>query len=116
MVCTFNFAGNAYPVIDIEHKLLMTDQKIIAVGGFQHETNTFAPHLAPFEAFERADSWPGLTVGDSIAGVMAGLNLPLSGFIDAATQADDAVLDDRTFFYDASVGDERTAHCGVVNS
>jgi len=33
----------------------MSTQKIIAVGGMQHETNTFAPHLAPWEAFERAD-------------------------------------------------------------
>ncbi len=38
--------------------------KRIAVGGMQHETNTFAPHLATLDAFERADSWPALTVGE----------------------------------------------------
>jgi microcystin degradation protein MlrC len=65
----------------------MPDQKLIAVGGFQHETNTFAPHLAPYEAFERADSWPGLTSGDALFATMAGLNIPLSGFIDSARQA-----------------------------
>lgn len=65
----------------------MSERKIIAVGGFQHETNTFAPHLAPFEAFERADSWPGLTTGDALFDAMAGLNIPLSGFIDSARQA-----------------------------
>jgi len=65
----------------------MSDSKTIAVGGFQHETNTFAPHLAPFEAFERADSWPGLTIGEPLIETMAGLNIPLSGFIDAAQQA-----------------------------
>ncbi|MCP4877099.1 MAG: M81 family metallopeptidase [Gammaproteobacteria bacterium] len=65
----------------------MPDRKLIAVGGFQHETNTFAPHLAPFEAFERADSWPGLTVGESLFETMSGLNIPLSGFIDGAQQA-----------------------------
>ena len=65
----------------------MPDQKLIAVGGFQHETNTFAPHLAPYEAFERADSWPGLTSGDALFEVMGGLNIPLSGFIDSSRQA-----------------------------
>lgn len=58
--------------------------KHIAVGGFQHETNTFAPHLAPFENFARADSWPGLTEGAALLDVMAGLNIPLAGFIERA--------------------------------
>ena len=31
----------------------------IAVGGFQHETNTFAPLRATWADFERADAWPG---------------------------------------------------------
>ncbi|MCP4392082.1 MAG: M81 family metallopeptidase [Gammaproteobacteria bacterium] len=65
----------------------MSASKTIAVGGFQHETNTFAPHLAPFENFERADSWPGLTIGEPLIETMAGLNIPLTGFIDAAQQA-----------------------------
>jgi microcystin degradation protein MlrC len=65
----------------------MPERKLIAVGGFQHETNTFAPHLAPYPAFERADSWPGLTSGDALFDTMAGLNIPLSGFIDSARQA-----------------------------
>ena len=30
----------------------------IAVGGFQHETNTFAPQQATWEEFVRADAWP----------------------------------------------------------
>ncbi|MFA9419841.1 MAG: M81 family metallopeptidase, partial [Gammaproteobacteria bacterium] len=53
----------------------------IAVGGFQHETNTFAPHKAEYEEFVKADGWPGLTQGDALYAVMAGRNLPLSGFI-----------------------------------
>jgi microcystin degradation protein MlrC len=65
----------------------MSQQKIIAVGGMQHETNTFSPHLAPYAAFERADSWPGLTSGDAIFDTLAGLNIPLSGFIERAGQA-----------------------------
>ena len=59
----------------------------IAVGGFQHETNTFAPHLAPFENFERADSWPPLTLGDDLYETMNGLNIPLSGFMEVAKSA-----------------------------
>ena len=58
--------------------------KRIAVGGFQHETNTFAPHRAPYSEFERADSWPGLTRGADLFDSLSGLNLPLGGFIDAA--------------------------------
>jgi microcystin degradation protein MlrC len=59
---------------------------IIAIGGFQHETNTFAPHLAHYEDFVKADGWPGLTLSEDLFPVMAGLNIPLSGFIDAARQ------------------------------
>ena len=61
--------------------------KIIAVGGMQHETNTFAPHLATLSAFERADSWPALTIGEPLFATMRGLNIPLSGFIESVTQA-----------------------------
>ncbi len=57
----------------------------IAVGGFQHETNTFAPHQATFANFKKTDGWPGLTQGDHLLAVMAGLNIPLSGFIAAAS-------------------------------
>ena len=56
----------------------------IAVGGFQHETNTFAPHLAHYKDFVNPDAWPALTQGEDLISVMAGMNIPLSGFIDAA--------------------------------
>ena len=56
----------------------------IAVAGFQHETNTFAPHLAHYQNFVRQDGWPALTQGPALLDVMAGLNIPLAGFIDAA--------------------------------
>jgi microcystin degradation protein MlrC len=29
------------------------------VGGFQHETHTFAPQRATWADFARADAWPG---------------------------------------------------------
>lgn len=64
----------------------MTSQAKIAIGGFQHETNTFAPHRAPYEEFVKKDGWPGMTIGDAIFPVMSGLNIPLAGFIEAAQE------------------------------
>lgn len=60
----------------------------IAIAGCQHETNTFAPMTAPFEEFVKADAWPGLTKGDDLFETMAGKNLPLAGFVDAAGGGD----------------------------
>ena len=56
----------------------------IAVGGFQHETNTFAPSKARYEDFVRPGGWPGLTRGDAIPAAVDGINLPAAGFIAAA--------------------------------
>ena len=56
----------------------------VAIGGFMHETNTFAPTKASYEKFERADSWPGLTEGAAIADATRGINIPIAGFIDEA--------------------------------
>ncbi len=56
----------------------------IAVGGFQHETNTFAPSKADFTAFARGGAWPALSRGDAVFEAMAGVNLPCAGFIDEA--------------------------------
>ena len=59
----------------------------IAIAGFQHETNTFAPARADFADFEKADAWPGLTRGQAIIDEMAGMNLPITGFVEAARAA-----------------------------
>ena len=56
----------------------------IAVAGFQHETNTFGATLAKFADFEQPDSWPGLLRSDEIEQTMAGMNIPLPGFLAAA--------------------------------
>ena len=58
----------------------------IAIGGFQNETNTFAPSKATYEDFERAGAWPGLTRGDAIFAAFAGLNVPITGFMDKARE------------------------------
>jgi microcystin degradation protein MlrC len=56
----------------------------IAVAGFQHETNTFAPLAATLADFEAADAWPGLTTGAALFDAVKGINLPAAGFIDEA--------------------------------
>jgi len=56
----------------------------IAVGGFQHETNTFAPQKATFADFEAPDAWPGLTRGAALLDAICGINLPAAGFVDQA--------------------------------
>jgi microcystin degradation protein MlrC len=56
----------------------------IAVGGFQHETNTFSPVRATFADFEAPDAWPGLTRGEALFDAVAGINLPAAGFVKEA--------------------------------
>jgi microcystin degradation protein MlrC len=55
----------------------------IAVGGFQHETNTFAPSKADFDAFARGGGWPPLLRDGEVFDGVAGINLPIAGFVDA---------------------------------
>jgi microcystin degradation protein MlrC len=57
----------------------------VAIGGFQHETNTFAPMPTTWPEFEAARAWPGYTEGAAIFPTFAGLNLGISGFIEAAS-------------------------------
>ena len=54
----------------------------IAIGGFQHETNTFAPSKATYADFVRDGGWPGLRRGGEILDTMVERNLPIAGFID----------------------------------
>lgn len=62
----------------------MPERCRIAIGGFHHETNTFAPSKARLEDFTRVDGWPGMTRGEALFDAMAGFNIPITGFIDAA--------------------------------
>ena len=59
----------------------------IAVGGFQHETNTFASLPATFADFEAPDAWPGLVRGGALLEAVRGINLPAAGFIEEARAA-----------------------------
>lgn len=61
---------------------------VIAIGGMQHETNTFAPSRADYAAFERGGGWPGIQQGASLFEAVAGANIPVAGAIDALRDAD----------------------------
>ncbi|MFO1303391.1 MAG: M81 family metallopeptidase [Burkholderiales bacterium] len=56
---------------------------VIAIGGFQHETNTFAPTKADYNAFAQGGSWPPLQLGDAIAPRLDGANIPATGALAA---------------------------------
>ncbi|WP_321943840.1 M81 family metallopeptidase [Paraburkholderia tropica] len=51
----------------------------VAIGGFQHETNTFSTQPATLDDFLLGGGWPGLLKGDEIATVAGGMNLPIAG-------------------------------------
>ena len=55
----------------------------IAIGGFQHETNTFAPSKADYAAFEAGGGWPGVQYGAPLFGAVQGANIPAEGAIQA---------------------------------
>ncbi len=55
----------------------------VAVGWFQHETNTFAPSKATFDRFNQGEGWPPLQRGSDILDTFDGINIPISGFIAA---------------------------------
>ena len=58
----------------------------ILIAGYQHETNTFAPSLADWDAFTRGDSFPAYVRGAEMQAALNGINIPVAGFIDAARQ------------------------------
>ncbi len=59
----------------------------IAVAGFEHETNTFAPLKADYEAFAQPKNYPGLITGEAMISGLKGLNLPCSGAIEVLQAA-----------------------------
>ncbi|WP_207481557.1 M81 family metallopeptidase [Arenibaculum pallidiluteum] len=58
----------------------------IAIGGFLHETNTFAPSMAGYDDFVQGGGWPRLAEGDEIFERVRGVNVGASGFIEAAAE------------------------------
>lgn len=64
----------------------------IVYGGFQHETNTFAPDLADWAAFQAGGGWPGLVSGERLWEAIRGSNIPAAGFVQQALAAGDQVI------------------------
>ncbi|HEY3678128.1 MAG TPA: M81 family metallopeptidase [Bradyrhizobium sp.] len=56
----------------------------IAVGGFLHETNTFAPTKATYADFVHGGGWPALAEGAGVLKVMRNINVGLAGFVEQA--------------------------------
>ncbi len=56
----------------------------IAIAGFQHETNTFAPAKADYQAFVAGGAWPPLSRGQAMLEALSGVNLPAAGAIEEA--------------------------------
>jgi microcystin degradation protein MlrC len=59
----------------------------IAIGGFQHETNTFAPSRADYPQFEAGGGWPGVCYGEAIFAALEGANIPAQGAVEALRAA-----------------------------
>jgi microcystin degradation protein MlrC len=59
----------------------------IAVGGFLHETNTFAPTKATYADFVHGGGWPAMAEGADVLKVMRNINVGLAGFAEAAQAA-----------------------------
>lgn len=64
----------------------------IVYGGFQHETNTFAPDLADWAAFKAGGGWPGIVSGSAVWPTLKGANIPAAGFVAAAMAAGDETI------------------------
>src|ERR1700744_678095 len=60
----------------------------IAVGGFLHETNTFAPTKATYADFVHGGGWPAITFGADVLKVMRNINVGLAGFSGEAQTHD----------------------------
>src|ERR1700741_5568761 len=59
----------------------------VPLGGFLHETNTFAPTKATYDAFVHGGGFPRMELGDSVLKTVRRINVGLAGFIDAAEAA-----------------------------
>jgi microcystin degradation protein MlrC len=56
----------------------------IAVGGFLHETNTFAPTKATYDDFVHGGGWPAMAQGTEVLKTMRNINVGLAGFVEQA--------------------------------
>ena len=59
----------------------------IAVGGFLHESHSFAPRPTRYVDFVSPGGWMGLTEGDEMLAGIRGKSAPLAGVVEAAEAA-----------------------------
>src|SRR5258708_28862152 len=59
----------------------------IAVGGFLHETNTFAPTKATYDDFVHGGGWPAMAMGAKLLEKMRNINVGMPGFVPEAEAA-----------------------------
>ncbi|MGE0714763.1 MAG: M81 family metallopeptidase [Alphaproteobacteria bacterium] len=64
----------------------------IAVAGFQHETNTFAPAKATYQVFLEGGAWPPLLRGNELPARVHGMNLPMAGAIEVFQKRGHAIV------------------------
>jgi microcystin degradation protein MlrC len=64
----------------------------IAIAGMQHETNTFAPSKADYEAFVSGGGFPSIQHGEAVLDAIDGANLPAQGAVTALRGAGHAVI------------------------
>src|SRR5258708_16136521 len=76
--CAFLNDGANVAHEDFPETSLMTR---VAVGGFLHETNTFAPTKATYDDFVHGGGWPSMTEGTEILTAMRKINVGLARVI-----------------------------------
>ena len=59
----------------------------LAVGGFLHESHSFAPHPTRYQDFLAPGGWMGLAEGEAMLAGIRGRSAPLAGAIEAAEAA-----------------------------
>lgn len=59
----------------------------IAIGGFLHETNTFAPTKATYQDFVNGGGWPAMSRGAELLKATHNINVGMSGFVAEAEKA-----------------------------
>ena len=56
--------------------------KRVAIGGMRHETNTFAPTQADYDAFSILSAEPSPLEGEALLTRLRGANIPVQGALD----------------------------------
>ena len=64
----------------------------IAIGGFLHESHSFAPHPTTYADFANPGSWPNLAEGDAMLAGLRGTSVPAAGALKVAEAAGASIV------------------------